>query len=145
MARLASGLGIFFGEQWPEPVLVVAVRFLGGRGGAAIALMARGASELVGIVDFEQLWLGMADESVRVLVGLLFALGCHSSGRDLHGLARAHVAGFAAVDNVGFSDIDLDDGGIPVGYLLLQAVDLGWSEIDHVIGDVLVQLGTGIG
>src|SRR4029077_13997170 len=98
-------------------MLVVAVRFLDASGGAAIALMARGAAELVGVVDFEQLWLGMADKSIRVLVGLLFTLGCHSGGRDLHRLARAHVTGFAAVDDIGFGDVYLNDGGIPVGDL----------------------------
>ena len=51
MAILASGLRVFFGEQRPKPVLVIAVRFFHAGGGAAVALVARRAPELFWIVN----------------------------------------------------------------------------------------------
>ncbi len=72
----------------------------------------------------QQFRLGMADESLCVLVGLLLALGSHGRGGDLQRLARVHVAGFAAIHDVGLGHIDLHDLRIPVGRLLLQTVDL---------------------
>src|SRR5262249_46466218 len=59
VASLASGFDILFGKQWPEPVFVVAVRFLDAGGGPPIALMTRRTSEFVGIVRLQQLRLGV--------------------------------------------------------------------------------------
>ena len=74
VACLASGFDVLFGEQRPEPVLVIAVRFFNAGGGAAIALMAGRAAELVGIVNLQQLRFRMTDKCLRIFVGLLFAL-----------------------------------------------------------------------
>src|SRR5258708_5394351 len=77
VAALAAGLRILFGIKRPQPVLVISVALLDASGGAAIALMARRASELIGIVKLQQLGLGMADESLSIFIGLLCALGGH--------------------------------------------------------------------
>ena len=74
VASLASGFGILLGKQRPQPVLVVAVSFFDAGGGASIALVARRAAELVGIVHLQQFRVGMAGEGVGILVGLLLAL-----------------------------------------------------------------------
>ena len=92
VAGLASGFGILFGKQRPQPVLVVAVGFLDAGGGAAVALVAGRAAELVGIVSLQQFRLGMAGEGVGILVGLLLALARHDRGRD-PAAARARPCG----------------------------------------------------
>src|SRR5436305_6420215 len=70
VTALASGLGVFFRKQWPEPVFVISVIFLNARGGATVALMAGGASELVRIVNLQQFRIGMAGERLCVFVRL---------------------------------------------------------------------------
>src|SRR5215472_8473249 len=143
---LASSFRVFLGEERPQPVLVVAMCFFDTGGGAAIALVAGRTAELVGIVNFQKLGRGMADEGAVVIVGLLLlvVLG-EGGGGNLQGLADAHVGGLAAVNDVGVGDINLLDLGIPVGVFLFQALDLGGSEIDGVIGNVLRSLGAGVG
>ena len=145
VAILATRLRIFLGIQRPEPVLVVSVRFLYARGGAAVALMARRASELFGIMNLQQLRFRMAGESFGIFIGLLLAFRSHRSSSDFHRLARVHVAGLAAVHNIGFGHIDLNDCRIPVRRLLLQSVDLLRRQVDHVVGDVFVHLRLGRG
>src|SRR5215469_4684162 len=113
---LASGFRVFLGEERPQPVLVVAMCFFDAGGGAAV---------IVGLL-------------------LLVVLG-EGGGGNLQRLADAHVAGLAAVNDVGVGDINLLDLGIPVGVFLFQALDLGGSEIDGVIGNVLRSLGAGVG
>ena len=81
----------------------------------------------------------MADEGLRIFIWFFLALGRHRRGRNFQRLARAHVAGFATIDNVRFGHVDLDDLWVPVGSLLLQSVDLLRREIDHVVGDVVVE------
>src|SRR5215469_13891122 len=116
---LASGFRVFFGEERPQPVLVVAMSFFDAGGGASIALVAGRTTELVGIVHFQKFGRGVADEGAVVLVRLLLpvVLG-DGRGGDLQGLADAHVAGLAAVNDVGLGDVDLLDLGIPVGVFL---------------------------
>src|SRR5215469_3923681 len=145
VAGLTSGLGVLFGKQWPEPVLVVAVGFLHAGGGSSIALVAGRAPELVGIVNGEKFGVGMAGERFGVFVGLFLALGSHRGQSDLDGLARVHVAGFAAIDDVRLRHVDLNDGGVPLDGSLLQAIDLLGGEIHEMVGDVFVHLGLGIG
>ena len=70
VAVLASGFDVGFREQRPQPVLVVAVGLLHAGGGAAVALVAGGASKFFGIVKLQQLRLRMADEGARVVVRL---------------------------------------------------------------------------
>ncbi len=55
------------------------------------------------------------------------------------------MAGLAAIDNVGFRHIDLHDRGIQFVGLSLKSGNLSGSEVDHVIGHVLIhrQLGRG--
>ena len=55
MAALASRLGIFLRVHGPQPVFVIAMSFFDAGGGAPIALMAGRASELVRIVNLQQL------------------------------------------------------------------------------------------
>src|SRR6478736_4843346 len=74
MAGLATGLGILLGKQWPQPVLVVAVGFFHAGGGPTVALVARRATELVGIMRLQQFGVGMAGEGAGILIRLLFAL-----------------------------------------------------------------------
>ena len=71
VASLAAGFDIVFWKQWPQPVLVGAMRFFDASGCAAIALMARRAAEFFRIVRFQKFWLRMTGEGVRVLVRLL--------------------------------------------------------------------------
>src|SRR6202045_1111850 len=120
-------------------MLVVAVGFLDASSGAAIALMARRAAKFVGIVDLQEIGLGMAGERASVLVGLLAFEG-HGDSGELDRFANAHVAGLAAVHDVGFRHVDLHDFGIPGFGLVLQTGELGGREVDHVLGDVGVQL-----
>ena len=60
-------------------------------------------------------------------------------------LARAHVAGFAAIYDVRLGDVDLDDLGIPVGRLLLESIDLRRSQVHHVIVTYSIHLRAGGG
>ncbi len=53
VANLAAGFVISRREKRPEPVFVIAVGFFNAGGGAAIALVAWRAAELVRIVDFQ--------------------------------------------------------------------------------------------
>ena len=124
-------------------MLVIAVSFFHAGGGAAVALMAGRTAKLVGIVNLQQFRLRMADERLRVFVRLLLALWRHRRSSDFQRLARAHVARLAAVDDIRLGDVDLNDRRVPIRSLLLQSVDLRRSQVDHVIGDVLVHLGLG--
>src|SRR6266404_289008 len=81
----------------------------------------------------------MTGERVGVLVRLL-ALEGHGHGSEFDRLANAHVAGFAAVYDVGLGHIDLDNFGVPSLGFVLQAGELRGREVDHVLGDVGVQL-----
>ena len=56
----------------------------------------------------------MADEGHCIVVGLFLPLRCHRRGGELHRLANAHMARFAAVHDVGVRHIDLLDFGIPI-------------------------------
>src|SRR3984893_9566281 len=120
-------------------MLVVAVRLFNTGGGAAIALMARRAAKFIGVVSLQQIRLGMAGERAGILIRL-FSLQGHGRGCQLDRLARAHVAGFATVHDVGFGHVDLHDFGIPSFGLVLQTGELRWREVDHVLGNVGVQL-----
>ena len=77
VAGLASGFDVFLREERPQPVLIIAVGFLNTRGGAAIPLVARRASELFRIVGLEEFGLGMANKSLSVVIGLFLVLRCH--------------------------------------------------------------------
>src|SRR5207245_10420031 len=50
---LAPCLDVLLRKQRPQPVLVISVRLLDAGGGASIALVARRATKLLWIVDFE--------------------------------------------------------------------------------------------
>ncbi len=67
----------------------------------------------------------MAGEGAGVIVGFLFALGFHHRGRDSQRLPGIHVAGFAAVYDIGVRHVDLHNLRVPLVGLFLQAVDLG--------------------
>ena len=55
------------------------------------------------------------------------------------------MAGFTAVHDVCFGDIDLLNRWIELLSLLLQALNGIGGEIHHVIGDILIQLRLGFG
>ena len=80
-----------------------------------------------------------------VFVRLFFALGHHRHGSDLQRLACVHVAGFAAVHDIGFRDIDLDNCRVPLCSSLLQPLNLLRSQVDQVVRNVVVHLGFGCG
>src|SRR5260370_21790744 len=93
-------------------MLVVAVGFFGACSGAAIALMARRAAKFVRVVRLQQVRLRMASERAGVLVRL-FALEGHGRGGEFDWLANSHVGGFAAIPDVGFGRIGLEDFLLP--------------------------------
>jgi len=92
----------------------------------------------------QQAGIGMADESFRIIVRRLRALGHHDGRGELYRFADPHVAGLAAIDDVGLGNIDLLDGRIEFIDLFLQSTDLGRSEVHHVVGDVIVERGLGL-
>ena len=81
----------------------------------------------------------MAGERASVLVRLLAFEG-HSGSGELDRFANAHVAGLAAVHDVGFRHVDLHDFGIPGFGFFLQTGELRGREVDHVLRDIGVQL-----
>ena len=133
MASLAAGLNVLFRKQRPQPVLVIAVRFFDAGGSAAIALVAGRATEFVGIMGLQQFRLGMAGEGARVLVRLLLALAVMTAAVISQRLAGIHVAGLAAVHDIGVRHVDLHDLGVPLFGLLFQAINLGGREVHHVV------------
>ena len=145
VASLAACLNILLRKHRPQPVLVVAVRLFNARGSAAVALMARRAAKLVRIVNLQQVGFRMAYECPGKLVRFLLALGRHQGRCNLQGLANAHVAGFAAVNDVGLGHIGLDNVGVPIVSFLFQALELCRAEVHHVVADVGLQLGVGSG
>ena len=60
----------------------------------------------------------------------------HVRGFNDQRLARAHVAGLAAVHNVGIGDVDLLNLGIVVGGLLDQPVNLVRRKLNRVVGEI---------
>ena len=108
VAGLAAGLDVRLRKHRPEPMLVVAVRLLNAGGRPAISLVTGRAAELVRIMGLQQLRFGMAGEGPRIVVGLV-ALRRHRCRGQLDGLADPHVAGFAAIHNVGVGHVDLHD------------------------------------
>src|SRR5207245_7157846 len=66
----------------------------------------------------------MADECVRVLIRLLLTFRSHYGCSDLYRFARSHVAGFAAIYDVGVGNVDLLNLRIPLGGFLAQSVNL---------------------
>ena len=74
---LASRFDILLGKQRPEPMLVVSVSLLYASRGAAIALMTWRATELIRIMNFQQLRLRMTYKRLRILIRLLLTLRSH--------------------------------------------------------------------
>ena len=143
MAVLATRFCVLLGKQRPQPVLVVSMRFLRARGRASVSLMAGRAAELLRIVNPQQFGLRMAHQRIGVFIRLLLTFRRHRRRSDFQRLARVHVAGFAAVDDIGICNVDLHNRRNPFGRPSFQSVDLLRREIDHVIGDVFIQLGPG--
>ena len=69
----------------------------------AVAAVAGSAAELLGIVDLEQLLIGVAGEH---------RIAAHRRRRQDDRLARAQVAGLAAVHQVHVLDVDLPDANV---------------------------------
>src|SRR5690242_10496159 len=103
-------------------MLVVAVRFLHAAGGASIALVTGRASELFRIMRSQQFLVWMTDKGLRVLIRLLART--HRSGSDLERFARAHMAGFASVDDVRVGHVNLHNLRFPQVRLILQTFNL---------------------
>src|SRR5215469_996241 len=141
VANLAAGFVVLRGENGPEPVFVIAVSFLDARRGSPISLMTRGAAEPFRIVNLQQVRLGMARESPRVLVRL-FAWQGHGSGSELDRLASAKMARLATVDNLCgvfplqicgvLVDVDLTHGIAERFHAILQALQLRSGKTHHV-------------
>src|SRR4029077_8353135 len=95
----------------------------GGR--PPVALMAGGAAKFIGIMCAQKFRVGMAGESPGILIRMLLALASHDRSRDPKRLAGVHVAGLAAVHDIGIRNVDLNDLGVPLFGFLLQTVNLG--------------------
>ena len=119
-------------------MLVGAMRFFDARGCASVALVARRTAVFFRVVNLQEFAFRMTGEGARVLVRFL-VLRCHGGGRQLDRLANPHVAGFAAVHDIGFRDVDLQNFWRPGLGLVLQADELWGREAHHVIGDVGIQ------
>src|SRR5438105_3500515 len=100
MALLAARLGVLFVMHRPEPERILAMRLLHRRGGAAIAAVAGRAAELLRIMMLHEIFVRVADEE-RVAPHVLF--------RERERLARAQVAGLAAIHDVRGGHVDLLD------------------------------------
>ena len=85
----------------------------------------------------------MAHESVGVVIRLLLTFRRHRRRSDFQRFARVQVAGFAPVHNVGVGHVDLNDLRIPLRRLPLKTINLLRRKVDHVVGDVFIQLGLG--
>src|SRR5262249_10024993 len=139
MAGLAAGFDVSAREQGPEPVLVIAVSFFNTGGGASVTLVAWRAAKLVRVVNLQEIGFRMAGEGTSILVGL-FALGGHADGRESNRLPDAHMTGLTAIHDIRFRYVDLDDLGIPGLAFIEQSAELGRSQVDHVLGDIRIEL-----
>ena len=145
VANLATGFVISGSEDRPQPMFVSAVSFFDAGGGAAIALVARRTAESLGIMNSQQVAVGMAGKSARVLIRFL-AGQRHGSRGEVDRFANAEVAGLTAVDNLGavfalevggvLVHIDLANRGSQRFHAVLQVEQLRRSEAHHVIGEV---------
>ena len=136
MALLAAGFEVLAMMHRPKPERVAAVRLDDAVDGHAIAAVARRAAELLGIVNLQQFFIGMADEN-------LFA--AHGRLGQLHRLARAQMAGFAAVHQIDILDVDLTDRDGEIVHLLLQAGQRVGADIGNAVGKILVALRAQLG
>jgi CBS domain-containing protein len=68
VANLTARLVVSRGEDRPEPVFVVTVGFFNASGGASVALVARRAGELVGIVSLQEIRFRVAGKCAGVFV-----------------------------------------------------------------------------
>src|SRR5258708_11444424 len=112
MALLASSFEVLAMMHWPEPELVAPVRFFDAVLGRSIAAVAGSAAEIFGIVDLQQLFIWMTDENL---------FPAHRRLGQLHWLARARMAGFAAVHQNDILDVDLTDADGKVIHFLPPA------------------------
>src|SRR5204862_1181753 len=135
-ARLASGLEVLALMHRPKPKLVAAVRLDDAVLGRAISAVTGSTTEFFGIVDLQQLLIGMTDENL---------FPAHGSLGQFHGLARAEMTGFAAVHQIDVLDVDLADGAGEVIHLLHQAGKSVGADIDNAVGKILVALRAQLG
>src|ERR1700758_332330 len=91
-------------------MLVSTMSFFDAGGSSTIALVARRTAELLGIMNSQQVAVGMTGESARVLIRFL-AGQRHGSRGEVDRFANAEVAGLTAVDNLG-AVFALEVGGV---------------------------------
>ncbi len=120
----------------PQPEFVAPVRFFHAILGRSIAAVTGSAAEFFGIVDLQQLLIGMTDESL---------LPAHGSLGEIHRLARAEMTGFAAVHQIDILDVNLADGDGEVIHLLHQPGKGFGADIDNAVGKILVALSAQLG
>ena len=120
-------------------MLVISVRFLNASGSPSIPLVTGRTAELVRIMGLQQFRLGMAGERPGIVVGL-FPFWRHRCGGQLDGLAGPHVAGFAAIHNIGLGHIDLQDRGVQRLRFVLQTSNLCRRQVHHVLRHIPVEL-----
>ena len=109
--------------------------------------MARRTAKLVGIVHLQQFGFRMADEGVAHIRRASSRPSASSTaGVIFSGSRDAHVAGLAAVDDVGIGHVDLHDLGIPLFGLLLASRRSGSGVRSTMCSEMYVgQLGAGRG
>ena len=123
MALVAARLHVLGEVQRPEPELVAPVPLGHAPRRPAVAVVARGAPERLGVVNLQQLraWMALEHRVDQV------------RGPDLDGLANPQVAGLAAVHEVDVHQVNLPDAGLEPAHVGDQAVDLGRAQPDQAI------------
>src|SRR5712672_3438459 len=118
MASLASGFHIFFGEQRPEPMFVVAMGLLDACSGATVALVAWRTAKFVRIMRLQKFRFGMTRKCAGVLVRF-FPRWRHRRCSQFYWLANPQVARLATVHDVCFGYVDLHNLCLPSFRLIL--------------------------
>ena len=115
---------------------MAAVRLHDAVGGDAVAAMTRRAAELLRIVDLQQLFIGMTDEDF---------LTAHRRFGEGHRLARAQVAGLAAIHQVDVFHVNLADLDGKVVQLFLNSGQRLGGGFGDLVAQELVALSAQLG
>ncbi len=136
VALLAARLDVFRMVHRPEPERMAAVRLDDAVGGDAVAAVTRRAAELLRIVNLQQFFVGMADEDF---------LTAHRRFGQSHRLARAQVAGLAAVHQVDIFNVNLADLDGKVVELFLNSGQRLGGGFGDLVAQELVALSAQLG
>ena len=145
MAGLAAGFDVLLGKQRPQPMLIVSVRLLHAGRGAAVALVAGRAAELVGIVHLQHSGSGWLTKARAYSSGFFSPLAVMDAGVIFSGSRMPMWQDSQRSTMLASATLICTIFGIPLFGLLFQAVDLLGREVDHVFVDVGGHLGAGRG